>query len=93
MTNAKVIRWSTYGNGYAISKYNEVPFLNTIVYDVEFPDGQVKEYATNVITENMLSQVDSEGYSTTLMQGIVDWKRGEATAVPKTEKWVNASST
>ena len=48
------------------------PFLNSIIYDVEFPDGQVKEYAANIIAENMLTQVDSDGMSTTLMEAIVD---------------------
>ena len=37
--------------------------LKSLVYDdVEFPDGAVKQYAANVITENVLSQVDSSGY-------------------------------
>ena len=75
-------------DGRTTGSYSENPVLNSIVYEVEFPDGQVKEYAANVIAENMLSQVDSEGYSTTLMQGIVDFKKDVATAVPKSEKWV-----
>ena len=33
-----------------------------LVYDVEFPDGAVKYYAANVISENLLSQVDSSGF-------------------------------
>ena len=31
-----------------------------------------KEYAANIIAENMLTQVDSDGMSTTLMEAIVD---------------------
>ena len=31
-----------------------------------------KEYAANLIGENMLTQVDSDGMSTTLMEAIVD---------------------
>ena len=38
---------------------------------MEFPDGQVKEYAANIIAENMLTQVDSD----TLMEAIVDHQR------------------
>ena len=38
------------------------PFLNTLMYDVEFPDGEIREYAANVIMENIYSQVDVEGY-------------------------------
>ena len=41
--------------------------FTTIIYVEEFPDGQVKEYAANIIAENMLTQVDSDGMSTTLM--------------------------
>ena len=41
---------------------------------MEFPDGQVKEYAASIVAENMLTQyVDSHGISTTLMEAIVDY--------------------
>ena len=36
----------------------------------------------------MLRRVDHEGYSTTLMAGIVDYQKDEATAVSKEDKWV-----
>ena len=52
--------------------YDNNPYLNSIMYDVEFPDGQVKEYAPNIIAENMLTQVDSDGMSTSLMEAILD---------------------
>ena len=59
-----------------------------IIYEVEFPDGQTKEYAANTIAENMLRQIDSDGYSTSLMQGIVDFKKDEAVAISKADKSV-----
>jgi hypothetical protein len=68
--------------------YADNPILNSIIYEVEFPDGQMKEYAANTIAENMLTQVDSDGYSTTLMQGIIEYRKDDATAVPKSDKWV-----
>eukprot|EP00957_Ditylum_brightwellii_P007271 552840-Ditylum_brightwellii.AAC.1 len=40
--------------------YHDNPMLNSTIYKVEFPDREVKEYATNVIAENMLTQVDYE---------------------------------
>ena len=52
--------------------YDDNPFLNTIIYEVEFPDGQVKDYAANVIAENMLTQVDSDGFTLSMMDGIID---------------------
>ena len=51
--------------------WNDInPFLNTTIYDVEFPDGEIREYCANVIAENMYSQVDAEGYRYQLLDTI-----------------------
>ena len=42
-------------DGLIADKYDDNPALNSIVYDVEFPDGTVKEYSANVVAENMLT--------------------------------------
>ena len=60
--NAKVVGRSKGQDGHNIGTYDENPILNSVIYDVEFPDGVVKQYAANVIAENILSQVDSEGF-------------------------------
>ena len=39
----------------------KTPSLNKVIYDVEFPVGAVKQYAANVIAENLLAQVNSKG--------------------------------
>jgi hypothetical protein len=72
--------------------YDDNPMLNSIVYEVKFPDGQVKEYTANVIAENMLTQVGSDGYSTTILKAIIDYCTDEAVAVPKADKYVYTSS-
>ena len=61
-------------NGELRGLANNNPILNTRTYEVEFPDGQVTEYAVNVITENMWSQCDIEGNQMLLMQAITDYK-------------------
>ena len=38
-----------------MGSYQENPILNSIIYDVEFPDAEVKEYAANILAENLLS--------------------------------------
>ena len=91
MTLGRVKQQALGPDGTTVGTHDENPCLNSIVCEVEFPDGQVKEHAANLIAENMLSQVDHEGYSTTLMAGIVDYHKDEATAVPKDEKWVVTS--
>ena len=73
MRNARVLRRSKDLNGNIIGTYDDNPMLNTIVYDVEFPDGAVKQYAANTIADNMYAQVDSEGYQHSLLDSIIDF--------------------
>ena len=43
MAMGKVARRSLDADGRMTGTYHHNPFVNTITYDVEFPDGQVKE--------------------------------------------------
>ena len=88
ITMGKVKGRSLGDNGRVVGSYDDNPFLNSIVYDVEFPDGQVKEYAANILAENMLSQVDSEGHSTLLMKEIIDHRKDASIAVPMEDKYL-----
>ena len=78
-------------NGEIIGTYNENPFLNTIVYDVEFPDGEIKEYGANVIAENMYSQVDPDGHRYQLLEGIINHRRN-GNAIDKADLYVTTKS-
>ena len=50
-----MVRGINVGNdGQKFGTFHDTPILNSTVYDVEFPDGEVKEYASNVIAKNML---------------------------------------
>ena len=72
MVTGKVAQRTIGPDGQVTGTYANNPYLNSVIYDVEFPDGQVKEYAANIIAKTMLTQVDSDGMSTTLMEVIVD---------------------
>jgi hypothetical protein len=58
----------------------------------EFPDGELKEHAANILVENMLSQVDHEGHNMMLMRDIIDYKTYEAMAVPMKDKYLTTRS-
>jgi hypothetical protein len=60
MTVGKVTKCALGPNSNVAGTYDENPCLNLMTYEVEFPDGQLKEYAANVSAENMLTQVDSK---------------------------------
>ena len=92
MTMGKVTRRSLDVDGRMTGTYRDSPFLNTITYDVEFPDGQVKEYGANIIAENMLTQVDLDGYSLSLMDSIIDHQRDPSQAIPMEDKYIMTKS-
>lgn len=79
-------------DGIVHGTYDDNPFASTLLYDVVLPDGQVKEYSANLVAENILSQVDDDGYSMTLMEAIVDHRKDEATAVPMSDKYLITQS-
>jgi len=62
-----------------IGKWDDNPVLNTLVYECQFDDGTIKEYAANVIASNIYEEGDADGFSDSLMHHIVDHKSsGEA---------------
>jgi hypothetical protein len=91
MSVGKVTQRALGPDGTVAGTYDENPFLNTMIYEVEFPNGDVKEYAANIITENMLTQVDSDGYSLTTMKGIINYKPDDVVAIPKSDMYVVTS--
>jgi hypothetical protein len=59
-------------DGRPIGKRHANPRLVTRLYKVEFPDGTTKAVSANLIAENLLSQVDDEGRSYSVLREIVD---------------------
>ena len=72
MRPAKVIGRSIGPDGNNIGSYHDELVFNSLVYDVEFDDGTVKEYAANIISENLLAQIDDEGFTVTHLDCILD---------------------
>jgi hypothetical protein len=92
MSIGKVTHHALGPDGTVAGTYDENPFLNTMIYEVESPNGDAKEYAANIIAENMLTQVDSDGYSLTMMKGIIDYKRDDAVVIPKSDMYYVVTS-
>ena len=58
-------------DGRPIGKRHANPLLDTRLYEVKFPDNLTEAIAANLIAENMLSQVDDEGRSYSVLSEIV----------------------
>ena len=70
-----------------IGNANANPLLDTRLYEVEFPDGDIREYAANVIAESIYSQVDDEGRYHLLLESLVDHSKDD-TAVPMEDEYI-----
>ena len=86
--SGKVIKRAFGPDGKVAGKYDDNPYLNSIMYEVGLVDGRIKEYRANTIAENMPTQVDSDGFSLALMEGIIDYKRDDSIAIPKADKYI-----
>ena len=51
--NAKVIGCATDQDGNFMGTFDDNPYSNNMVYDVELLGGEIKDYSASVIAENM----------------------------------------
>ena len=62
-------------DGNPLGNRNPNPILDTRIYEVQFSDGHVLDYAANLIAESIYLQVDDEGNQFLLLQEIIDQKK------------------
>ena len=74
-----------------IGNTDDNPILNTLIYDVEFPNGNIKKYSENFIAENVLVNCDSEGYYSSMMACILDHKH-DGSALRMNEKYIKSKN-
>ena len=89
---AKVKKRKRDADGIPIGQSNPNPILDSRVYELEFPDGRVDEYSVNVISENLMQQVDSDGWDCGLLEEIIDFRKDSRIAVPVSSGFVNTTS-
>ena len=53
MTKGWVIRWKVQCRWYLIGRSNKKPMLDTRLYQVEFPGGEMTEFMANIIAESI----------------------------------------
>ena len=87
MTVRRVTKRVIGPDGNVAGTYDKNPYLNSMIYEVEFYDRQVQEYAANIIAENILTQADAEGFSLMLMKAIIDHRKYEFVAIPKSDMY------
>ena len=62
-------------DGRPIGRPSNNPITDSRLYDVEFLDGTMETISANIIAENLLSQVDSEGHRQLMLDEIIDHRK------------------
>ena len=78
-------------DGKVTGIFNKNPILNSIIYDVEFPDGTIREYAANIIAENIYSLLDKHGHRQQILDCIVD-HNSNGRAIKMKDKYIVTKS-
>ena len=87
LTKAKV-KGRHVNNGQILGKYNFNYTLNSIIYDVLFPNGSLKQCAAITIAESLYSTLDSEGHSEAVLYCILEHAKDDR-AIDKADKYIN----
>jgi len=74
---AKVLGRKRDESGQPIGHYHPNPILDTTIHEVQFPDGTIQEYSTNVIAEALYTQVDHEGNRWLLLDEIISHEKSQ----------------
>ena len=90
---AKIVRRKRDSSGTLIGTPHSNPILDSRIYELEFPDGRVEEYALNSIVESLYAQVDDEGFDTGIMDEIVGHRVDRSIAIPISDGMVRLNNT
>jgi hypothetical protein len=89
----RVMKRSRGQDGEPIGRAHTNPLFDTREYDVEFTDGTIDKYQTNVIAENMFAQVDDKGNQFLLLEEIQDHKKDHSAVLIADGKITTSSGT
>ena len=70
-----VLRRKRDHSGNFIGHANDNPMLDSRIYEVQFPDGHLEEYAANLIAESMFARTNEEGHQMLILDEISDHKK------------------
>ena len=72
MWEVRVIGQAKDSQGKIKGWFEPDPINNTRFYDVIFPNGSFQQYGSNVISDNVFSKFDGDGYIYHLLESIID---------------------
>ena len=89
---AQVKRRKRDADGNPVGSPHSNPIFDSRVYELEFPDGRVEEYSTNVLVENLIAQTDNDGWDVGLLDEILDFRKDDSIAILKESGYITSAN-
>ena len=74
LCTVKFVGRAMYPNCWCVGTYEDNLMLITLVYEVEYPDREVKEYLGKIIAENIYSQLDCNSLTLSMILQVMTRK-------------------
>ena len=84
---SKLVRYDDTSTGEG--NYNSMHYKS--LYEVKYPDGTTEQLAANIIAENVMSLVDSEGHHYQVITELIDHKKYDI-AIAKVDGFIKSIS-
>ena len=70
-----MISWKHNADGNLIGRFKKNPILETHLYEVEFPGGEMTELVANIIAESIYTQCDVNGNEYLLLEAFINYRK------------------
>ena len=71
-------------SGTLIGTKNDIPQLDSRIYNVQFEDGHYEQYATNILAEALAAEYDKDGFDTGFISEISGYRK-HSTSIPRSQ--------
>ena len=71
-------------SGTLIGTKNDIPQLDSRIYNVPFEDGHYEQYATNILAEALAAEYDKDGFDTGFISEISGYRK-HSTSIPRSQ--------
>ena len=75
MAKGQVVHQKNDANGNPMGRSNQNPILDTCLYEVKFPGGEITELAVNIIAELMYVQCNVDGNEYLLFEAFINHRK------------------
>ena len=87
---AQVKRRKRDANNNSVCSPHSNPILDSILYELELPDGRVEQCSKNVLVKHIMAQTDDDGWSVGLLDEILNFRKDDSIAIHQQSGYITS---